>query len=90
MANYKIEQIDDYQNRLTEEQAEALIEHCNKYDVYPDICAWYDDMKDFYQDWVYDHDICENEQQADERYLQGTETGEFKTFSNGEIVRLVL
>lgn len=85
---FKIENIDDYQNRLTEEQKEVLIKHCNKYNIYPEICAWYDDMKDFYQDWVYDNNIFETKSEAKERYQDGTKTGEFKKFNNGEIVRL--
>lgn len=90
MANYKIEQIDDYKERLTDEQAEALIKHCNEFDISPNICAWYDDMDDFYVDWVYDNKIFEDEKGAYERYLEGTKSGEFKTFENGEIVRLVI
>ena len=90
MTKYNVNQIDDYKGKITEQQASELIEHCNKFGVYPDICAWYDDMEDFYVDWVYDHDICKNEEEADERYENGLENGEFKKFSNGEIVRLVL
>lgn len=88
MKKYKVEQIDDYQNRLTEQQEIALIKHCNDYDIYPEICAWYDDMKDFYQDWVYDNEIFETKAEAKERYQDGVETGEFKKFSSGEIIRL--
>ncbi len=87
---YTIKDIDDYQNRLTEEQAEELIKHCNEFDIYPEICAWYDNMDDFYTDWIYDNKIFKTKKEADERYKYGTEIGEFKTFNNGEIVRLVI
>lgn len=47
-------------------------------------------MKDFYQDWVFDHKIYETKEAAYERYKEGIETGEFKLFKSGEIVRLVI
>lgn len=52
MKNYKYtkEDINDYMDKITASQAEELIEHCNRFDVYPEICAWYDDMDDFYTD----------------------------------------
>ena len=87
---YKAEDIDDYMNRLTKEQAEELLEHCNGFGIFPEICAWYDCMEDFYTDWVYDHKVFSTEDEADERYKEGTETGEFKKFKSGEIVRLVV
>lgn len=34
---YTINEIDDYMNRLTENQAQLLIEHCNKYQIKPEI-----------------------------------------------------
>ena len=86
---YTKEDIDDYKDKITDSQAKELIEHCNKFNISPEICAWYDDMDDFYTDWVYDNNICEDESDADERYEYGCEIGEFKKFSNGEIVRLV-
>lgn len=87
---YTVEDINDYQNRLSEQQATELIEHCNRFGIEPDICAWYDDMDDFYQDWVEDNNICKTESEADERYEYGVDIGEFKAFPNGEIVRLVM
>lgn len=82
------EDIDDYLNKITDSQAEELLNHCNEFEISPDICAWYDDMDDFYTDWVYDNNICVDEADADERYEYGCEIGEFKKFTNGEIVRL--
>ncbi|PGK51875.1 hypothetical protein CN918_29220 [Priestia megaterium] len=90
MEKYTVNQIDDYQNKITKEQEKELIEHCNAHNISPDICAWYDDMKDFYQDWVYDNKIYKTKEEAYDRYKEGLETGEFKAFNNGEIVRLVL
>jgi len=85
---YKIKDIDDYKSKLTSEQAESLIQHCNEFNIYPEICAWYDDMEDFYQDWIYDNNIFETEEEAYDRYEYGTEKGEFLKFRDGQIIRL--
>lgn len=85
---YTIEDIKDDQNRLDEYQTERLLEHCNDFKIAPVIVAWYDDKKDFYQDWVYDHDIFDNEDDAEVRFSYGRETGEFYLFESGEIIRL--
>ena len=77
---YEIKDIDDYQERLTDEQAKLLIEHCNENEIYPEICAWYDDMEDFYQDWIYDNNIFKTEEEANYRYQDGLEVGEFVQF----------
>lgn len=86
--NYTIKDIDDYQKRLTEEQKQILIKHSNEFAIHPEICAWYDDMEDFYQDWISDNKIFETEEQADNRYEEGLESGEFLKFSDGQIIRL--
>lgn len=83
---YKVTDIDDYQNRLTEEQKKALIAHCNRYEIKPEICAWYDNWEDFCSDWC--DGVGYTRTQAREIYHGGK--GEFCTFSNGEIVRLVI
>jgi hypothetical protein len=85
--NYKVSDIDDYQKKITEEQSEALIRHCNRYDIKPEICAWYDDLEDYFSDWC-SESIGYTRTEA-RKLLHGGK-GEFKTFSNGEIVRLVL
>lgn len=83
---YKIEDIDDYKDRLTEEQKKVLIRHCNRYEINPEICAWYDNWEDFCSDWCSD-DVGLTRTEARERLNEGT--GEFCRFGNGEIVRLV-
>ena len=87
---YTIKDIDDYQDRLTEKQSLELVEHCNKFGISPNICAWYDNLDDFYIDWVYDNEIDRTEAEAYDRLLDGKETGEFKEFDSGEIVRISL
>jgi len=76
--------IDDYRNRLNEEQKQAIIKHCNRYKIKPIICAWYDDWEDFCSDWC--DGVGYTRTQAKKVYHGGK--GEFCTFSSGEIVRL--
>lgn len=83
---YNINDIDDYQNRLDEEQKSKLIKHCNKYEIAPNICAWYDNLEDFYSDWC---KIGYTKKQAKE-LLNNNIENEFIKFSNGEIIRLVV
>jgi hypothetical protein len=81
---YKVTDIDDYQNRLTEEQKDKLIKHCNDYNIKPEICAWYDDLEDFFSDW------CNiGYKRTEARELLNSNKDEFCKFKNGEIVRLV-
>lgn len=83
---YDIKDIKDYRDKITKEQAEKLIEHCNRYEIYPNICAWYDDYEDLVWDW-YEH--CSMDKlEVDEMYKYNQ--GEFVEFDNGEIVRLVV
>lgn len=85
-ANYNIVDIVDYQNRLTEKQKQKLIFHCNKYNINPEICAYYDNMEDFYSDWVDEVGYSKDEAKS---LLIVNDGGEFKKFGNGLIVRLV-
>lgn len=87
MVKYTIQNIDDYKNKITDKQAIALIKHCNKYQINPEICAWYDNMKDFYSDWCSDNIKYSKEEAKD--LIKTNEGGEFKVFKNGEIIRLV-
>ena len=84
---FKIEDINDYQNRLTEGQKKVVIRHCNRYEVNPDICAWYDDWEDFCSDWC-SSEIGYTKTQARELLHGGV--GEFCIFNNGEIVRFTM
>jgi hypothetical protein len=83
---YTIRDISDYRVRLTNEQRVQLMKHCNKFQIAPEICAWYEDLDDFFSDW------CD--------YMKMTKTEarkklspinkEFCKFKTGEIVRLVI
>lgn len=86
---YKIEDIDDYQNRLTEEQKSIVLEHCNQHKIAPVICAWYDDWEDFCSDWV-DNLGYSEEDAKDLLDGQDHNKGEFLIFENETIVRFVL
>ena len=82
---YKVSDIDDYQNRLTENQKKLVVRHCKKYSIEPTICAWYDDMDDFYSDWVDSIGYTKTTARA----MRDENRDEFKTFSNGTIIRFV-
>lgn len=82
--NYTIKDIDDYRNRLTEEQKVIVIKHCNKMNIKPNICAWYDDLDDFYSDWC--DDIGMTEEEAN-NILNDKNTGEFIIFYDQQIIR---
>ena len=84
--DYTVLDINDYQDRLTADQTKKLLTHVNRYDVKPNICAWYEDWEDFCDDWC---DIGYSRTEARE-LLNGKRDnrGEFKTFPNGSIVRL--
>jgi hypothetical protein len=87
MNKYKIQDIDDYRNRLTEKQKQSLLKHCNRYNVNPNICAWYDDLEDFFSDWC--DDLGYKKMEARQLLKKNNNQGEFHIFDNGEIVRLV-
>lgn len=86
MKKFSVSDIEDYQNRLSEEQNKPLVRHCNKYGIKPEICAWYDNMEDFYSDWVDGVGYSKEEAKS---LLVVNDGGEFKKFKNGSIVRLV-
>ena len=86
MKKFIKEQINDYLNKITDEQARKLIRHCNRYIIEPNICAWYDNMEDFFSDWC--DAVGYTRTQARKLYHGGK--GEFCTFANGEIIRLAL
>ena len=81
---FTINNIDDYQNRLLDEQKISLVKHCNRYRIKPVICAWYDNWEDFCSDWC--DDLGYTRTVARQKLHGGK--GEFKIFNNGEIVRL--
>lgn len=86
MKKFDLNMIDDYQNRLTKKQKELLIRHCNKYNIAPIICAWYQDTQDFIDEWIqYGY----SKSEARSKLLISNNMGEFKTFPNGTIIRLV-
>lgn len=82
---YSNEHIDDYQNKLSNEDEKKLLEHSNKYDIEPVICAWYDNLEDFYSDWV--DEVGYTKKQANN--LLKDNKDEFLKFKDGRILRLV-
>lgn len=84
---FEITDIDDYQNRLDDNQKKTLLRHCNKHNIKPNICAWYDNWTDFCSDWV--DDLGYTKIQARNLLNNKHELGEFKIFKDKSIVRLV-
>lgn len=84
---YTLTDIDDYQNKLTDEQKTVLIKHCNKYQIEPNICAWYDDDDDdFHDDWMENANYSLDE--ADDLFNDNPD--EFLQFDDMQIIRLAL
>jgi hypothetical protein len=83
--SYNIEDINDYRNKITEEQAQKLINHCNRHDISPDICAWYDDIDDLFDDYK---EHCDYTKTITREMLRENKDM-FCTFKNGELVKLV-
>ena len=81
--SYNISQIDDYQKRLLEKEKEIVIQHCNKYNIAPVIYAWYEDIEDFYSDWV--EEVGYSKEKADSLLLDNPE--EFLIFPDKKIIR---
>lgn len=84
-AKYTVEDVKDYLEYLTEDQLKLIVRHCHRYGIKPDLCAWYEDMEDFFSDWC-DH-VGYTRQEARERFKEGKANGEFKQFSDESIVR---
>jgi hypothetical protein len=82
---FTIENIHDYMKKISIEQSNELLNHCNKYDIEPKICAWYTDLNDLFEDYK-DHCNYDNDQIED---LLDIDKDAFCTFLNGEIVKLV-
>ena len=70
---------------VTDEHVKSIIDHCSKYKIRPNICAWYKDMDDFYSDWTA---IGYTKETADRLYKDCK--AEFQTFKNGNIIRYVI
>jgi len=82
---YSISDVDDYSKKLNNEQKKLLVIHCNKNNISPEVCAWYENREDFYSDW-----FGVGYSKEDVRSLLKTnDGGEFKVFQDGSIVRLV-
>jgi hypothetical protein len=85
---YSIPDIDDYKKQLSEDDKPILIEHCNEHNIPPVICAWYDDIDDFYSDWV--DEVGYSKKQADDLLRDNKDSYQFVIFNDGRILRLSL
>lgn len=70
---------------LSEDKIQKILEHCERYDLEPDVCAYYEDIDDFYSDWC--DDLGYTEEEADE--MLDSYSGEFIEFDGWGILRFV-
>lgn len=68
---------------ITKEVLKSILRHCKRYNLRPDICAYYSDWEDFCSDWCDDL----NYSRTEARRLYHGGKGEFVTFASGEILR---
>jgi len=71
---------------LDELKKKKIIAHCNRYGIYPEICAYYYDWEDFCSDWC--DEIGYTRTEAREKLHGGN--GEFMIFKGWGIIRFVL
>lgn len=62
-----------------------ITQHCKKYGIQEDICAWYENYSDFQLDWSHAGYTA-----MEMRKLYHGGIGEFQTFPNGNIIRYVI
>ena len=72
--------------KISENQVDKILKHCKKYNIKPQVCAYYENWKDFCSDWCDFIGLTKTE--AKER-LYGEE-GEFLIFKGWGIIRFSL
>ena len=60
----------------------AINNHCTKYHLAPIVCAWYENLEDFFSDWC-----AIGYTRTEARKILHCGKGEFQTFKNGNIIR---
>lgn len=85
MENYKLDYPDMYPE-LDEDKTKKIFAHCNRYNIEPVICAYYEDWEDFCSDWC-DH-IGYTRTEARDKLHGGI--GEFMIFEGWGILRFVI
>lgn len=68
---------------LDEEKTKKVIKHCKRYNIEPNVCAYYEDWEDFCSDWCDDIGYT----RTDARELLHGGKGEFQIFKNWGILR---
>lgn len=89
LINKCLEEVVNYPSwypKLDEDKMHHIIEHCEKYNLEPDICAYYKDWNDFCSDWCDGLGFTENEAKE----MLYSNTGEFLIFENWGIIRFTL
>lgn len=70
---------------LTPVILQKITNHCKRYNINEEICAWYENYSDFQLDWSHSGYTA-----SEMRKLYHGGAGEFQTFPNGNIIRYVI
>lgn len=85
MDNHSKEYLEQYM-KLTPAILTKITTHCRRYGIKEEVCAWYANMEDFFEDWC---DGCGYSRTEARRIYHGG-IGEFQTFPSGNIIRYTL
>ena len=85
MSESSMKYLKGYMN-VIDEHISKIYKHCEKYNIEPEVCAYYSNWNDFCSDWC--DDIGMTRTEAKEIYHGGK--GEFLTFASGEIIRFII
>ncbi len=84
MDKLSFDYLSKYMN-VTDDIKKKISRHCKRYSIEEDICAWYKDIEDFFDDW------CKiGYTRTEARSVLHGNIGEFMIFSNGNIIRFVI
>ena len=72
--------------KVDNELKEKILKHCKRYNLKPEICAYYFDWEDFCSDWCDEIGYTRTEAR---KLLHGGK-GEFLKFDSNEIIRFTL
>ena len=73
--------------KTEDEIVSKIFKHAKKYNLSVEICAWYEDIKDFCSDW---RDVGFDNSEAKDRYYEGRDTGEFQRINGFGIIRYAI
>ena len=77
-------------NPLNENVIQKIKKHIKEYKLTDQICAWYENMTDFYSDWCDKYNGYYSKEEAREIYDEGICDGEFQRIKGYGILRYVV